>query len=202
MKSGIEQDVDELQLAIVCPAMELVSASASVENGRLLSTTELSAALAAGVYFDGVLTTNAEPEHTQALAQCCEQFDVNLAVFDSPTQDFVAAYDVLVNLADKLFSREIPNNIDFADIRHLSLSCDHLFAFNNKEAALAFLASSHRDKVVGGIYLAHGATGLDEYQATNNALLQHFPDYGYLCASFHSLGRGECTIVLGVKKSS
>lgn len=98
----------------------------------------------------------------------------------------------------KLFSNEVPHNIDIADIRKLNQSSDYLLAFNNKYSALEFMETQRLGTLSGGVYLAHCNTSLDEYEAVNKELNRYMSGYGFLCSSFHSSGHSECTILLGI----
>ncbi|WP_225311886.1 hypothetical protein [Vibrio diabolicus] len=150
--------------------------------------------------FDALFVSSLFPDQNRELSQICAEKRVELVVFENRSDDMVAVHDVVLNLADKLFSDEMPNNIDIADIRNINQSSNYLFAFNSKHSALEFMETQDLGIVIGGVYLAHGNTELSEYEVTNRELLNHFSDSGFLCSSFHTLGRSECTILLGIKK--
>ncbi|CAH0525669.1 hypothetical protein [Vibrio hippocampi] len=185
---------DELQLAISLP--DLIS----VESGQLISPSQLTETTLSTCSYDALFVSGLLPEQRDELSHLCAAKHIELVVFDNPSNNAAAIQDVVVNLSDKLFSDEMPNNVDLADIRNLNQSSDYLFAFSNKTAAVDFMETQSIGVVVGGIYLAHAQTDLSEYEATNKALLHHFSEYAFLCSSFHSAGRSECTILLGVKE--
>mgnify|MGYP001176048815 CR=1 FL=1 len=190
-------DTEELQLAISLPDLD------SVFNGRFIPLNSLTESLSQMSNFDAIFVggiSNELPvEKRRALSQICEEKGIELIEFENPSNDAVAIRDVVLNLADKLFSDEMPGNLDLADIRNINQYSDCLFAFNSQYSALCFLEQQQVGDVVGGVYLAHGDRNLREYEAINEALLKHFADDGFLCSSFHSSGRADCTILLGIR---
>lgn len=189
-----EIGMDELQLAISLPKLD------SVSNGSFIPHENIESSPLLNSNFDALFVSGLFPEQSIALSQLCENYRLEMVVVENPSNDSAAIHDVVLNLADKLFSDEMPNNIDIADIRNLNQSSEYLFAFNNKSLALDFMEAQEVGIVIGGIYLAHGNTDLNEYEITNKNLIGHISENGFLCSSFHSSGRSECTILLGVKR--
>ena len=196
MFEPVEFTVDELQLAISLSGID------SVVNGHFIALEELTELTLSDFSFDALFVSGVSPEQGSELSQICLSNHIDLVVFDNPANNSAAIRDVVVNLADKLFSKEMPNNVDLADILNLNQSSDYLFAFNNKASALDYMGSQQLGVVVGGIYLAHGKTDLREYEVTNKELLLYFSEQAALCSSFHSTGLSECTILLGIKSQS
>lgn len=190
-----ETDADVLKIAVSLPRREAVS------NGDFIPLEKLEVSLSEDARFDAVFVSGLSPEQSQSLAQRCADLDVDLIVFESPSNHVTAIEDVVINMTDKLFSDEMPDNIDLIDIRYINQCSDSLFAFNNKASALYFLEEQDLGSVIGGVYLAHGNTELTEFETTNNELLNRFSDSGFLCSSFHYFGRSECSILLGIKRS-
>ncbi|MDN3698344.1 hypothetical protein QWY97_13455 [Vibrio cortegadensis] len=193
MFEPIEIDMDELQLAISLPELD------SVQNGTFIPLEDILGSSLQDSNFDALFVSGLFPEQSEKLVQVCAGQGLELVNFENPSNDLAAIHDVVLNLSGKLFSDEMPNNIDIADIRNLNQSSDFLFAFNRKSSALDFMAAQELGVIVGGVYLAHGRTELDEYEAVNKELTNHIYEYGFLCSSFYGLGRSECTILLGVK---
>ncbi|MEZ9701954.1 hypothetical protein AB4455_24195 [Vibrio sp. 10N.261.46.E12] len=193
MFEPIEIDMDELQLAISLPELD------SVPNGVFIPLEDILDFSSQDSNFDALFVSGLYPEQSKTLIQACAGKALELVNFENPSNDLAAIHDVVLNLVGKLFSDEMPNNIDIADIRNLNQSSDFLFAFNRKSSALDFMAAQALGVIVGGVYLAHGGTELDEYEAVNKELTNHISEYGFLCSSFYGLGRSECTILLGVK---
>ena len=193
MFEPIEIDMDELQLAISLPEL------ASVPNGTFIPLEDILGSTLQDSNFDALFVSGLFPEQSRKLVQMCAGKGFELVNFENPANDLTAIHDVVLNLSGKLFSDEMPNNIDIADIRNLNQSSDCLYAFNRKSSALDFIAAQELGAIVGGVYLAHGGTELDEYETVNKELTNHISEYGYLCSSFYGLGRSECTILLGVK---
>ncbi|MDN3699260.1 hypothetical protein QWY97_18240 [Vibrio cortegadensis] len=193
MFEPIEIDMDELQLAISLPDLD------SVPNGTFIPLEDILGSSLQVSNFDALFVSGLCPEQSEKLVQVCAGKGLELVNFENPSNDLAAIHDVVQNLTGKLFSDEMPNNIDIADIRNLNQSSDFLFAFNRKSSALDFMAAQEFGVIVGGVYLAHAGTELDEYEAVNKELTNHISEYGFLCSSFYGLGRSECTILLGVK---
>ena len=189
-----EIDMDELQLAISLPKLD------SVSNGSFIPHENIESSPLLNSKFDAFFVSGLFPEQTTTLSQLCENYSLEMVVFESPSNDLAVIHDVVLNIADKLFSDEMPNNIDIADIRNLNQSSEYLFAFNSKNFALDFMEAQELGVVIGGIYLAHGSADLNEYETTNKKLMAHISENGFLCSSFHFPGRSECTILLGVKR--
>ncbi|WP_117234828.1 hypothetical protein [Vibrio maerlii] len=188
-----DENVDELKLAISLPDLH------TTDFGHLISLDDLPSTKFSELDYDAWFLSGIGSKYIRNLTNVCETQGIELVVFDSPYHDTTAIHDVVVNLANKLFSKEMPNNIDIADIRNLNQSSDHLLAFNSKREALCFLKEQELGEVIGGVYLAHGGTDLEEYEKSNKALQNHISDYGFLCSSFLSTGIAECTILLGVR---
>lgn len=193
MFEPIEIDMDELQLAISLPALDFVP------NGTFIPLEDILSSSLQDSNFDALFVSGLLPEQSEKLVQECADKGLELVNFENPSNDLAAIHDVVLNLAGKLFSDEMPNNIDIADIRNFNQSSDFLFAFNRKSSALDFMKVQDLGVIVGGVYLAHGGTELDEYEAVNKELTNQISEYGFLCSSFYGLGRSECTILLGVK---
>ncbi|MDH5979516.1 hypothetical protein BCU26_011535 [Vibrio splendidus] len=194
MFEPIESEIDELQLAISLPELD------SVVNGTLLPFEALTASSLSDSIFDALFVSGTFAEQSKELSQVCVDKRIELVVLENPTNDLTVIHDVVINLVDKLFSDEMPNNIDLADLRLLNQYSDHLLAFNHKCAAINYMSTQKLGVVMGGVYLAHGQTDLDEYENTNQDLIHHIPETGFLCSSYHSLGRSECTILIGIKR--
>lgn len=190
-----QTDADVLKIAVSLPDRETVS------NGDFIPLESLATSLFEDARFDAVFVSGLSPEQSQLLSQTCADLGVELIVFDNPSNRVTVIEDVVINITDKLFSDEMPNNIDLIDIRYINQCSDHLFSFNNKVSALHFLEEQDLGSVIGGVYLAHGDTELTEFEVTNNELLNYFSDSGFLCSSFHYFGRSECTILLGIKRA-
>lgn len=193
MFEPLMDDMDELKLAVSLPDLD------ATQHGHFIPLSDLSEANLTNPVFDALFVSGLSREARQSLSELCDKLGTELVEFESPADDLTAINDVVQNLAGKLYAHEMPNNIDVADIRYLNQCSNYLFAFNNKCAALGFLAVQELGEVMGGVYLAHGNTELSVYEATNNELLQHFSEHGFLCSSFYSAGRSECTILLGLK---
>lgn len=192
------EEVDEVQLAISLPGLESVSSGKFIPFDRLVGDALQES------YFDALFTGGFSKDYgeekSRELLRICAEKRIELVVFENPANDLAVIQDVVLNIADKLFSNEHPNNLGIADIRNLNLYSDHLYAFNSKQSALDFLQTLGLVNVVGGVFLAHENTSLSEYEATGNELLRYFNEEGFLCSSIHSSGRGECTILLGIEK--
>lgn len=187
-------DIDELQLAISLPELDSVSNGVLIPLNRLVDSPLLDPSL------DALFVSGLFPEQSRNLIATCESKGLELVVFENPSNDLTAIKDVVLNITDKLYSNEMPNNIDLADIRNLNRSSDYLFAFNSKRAALNFMDAQEFGVVIGSLYLAHGGTELDEYEAVNKELSHYISRHGFLCSSLHSSGSSECTILLGIKR--
>ncbi|MEZ9133995.1 hypothetical protein AB4113_19910, partial [Vibrio breoganii] len=125
MFEPIESEIDELQLAISLPELD------SVVNGTLLSFDALTASSLSDSIFDALFVSGTFAEQSKELSQVCVDKRIELVVLENPTNDLTVIHDVVINLVDKLFSDEMPNNIDLADLRLLNQYSDHLLAFNN-----------------------------------------------------------------------
>ncbi|WP_182020300.1 hypothetical protein [Vibrio diabolicus] len=194
MFEPIAVDMDELQLAVSLPDLDSVSNAVFVPLEGIVDSPILDSSL------DALFVSGLFPEQSRELAAVCEAKRLELVVFENPSNDKAAIKDVVLNITDKLFSDEMPNNIDIADIRNLNQSSDYLFAFNSKCSALDFMETQGLGVVIGGVYLAHGNTDLDEYKAVNKELSHYISEYGFLCSSIHSPGYSECTILFGIKR--
>ncbi len=194
MFEPIAVDRDELQLAVSLPELDTVDHAVCVPLEGIAKSEILNSSLDA-LFVSGLL-----PEQRRELATMCDIQGLELVVFEHPFNDKFVIKDVVLNITNKLFSNEMPKNIDFADIRNLNQSSDYLFAFNSQSSALEFLQLQELGAVIGGVYLAHGNVDLDEYQSANQQLSRYISEYGYLCSSFHSSGFAECTILLGIKR--
>ncbi|MEZ9070295.1 hypothetical protein AB4086_02530 [Vibrio splendidus] len=194
MFEPIEFEMEPLQLVVSLPGLD------SVSNGRFIPLDSLSVSSLSGTVFDGLFASGLSPEQSQELAQFCEDQNTEFFIFENPSNSLAVIRDVVINLVDKLFSDEMLNNIDFADIRTLNQYSDYLFAFNNKRSALDFMDSQQLGVITGGIHLAHGHTNSSEYETTNKELLKYISNNGFLYASYHSFGRSECTVLVGVRK--
>lgn len=193
MFEPVESVADELQVGICIPNL------ASLENGYSIATDKLTESTLSHIRLDALFVSGLSLKQHSDLSKICLLHHVELVVFDNPKKDSTAIRDVVINLTNKLASKEMPNNLDLADIRSLNQSSDCLFAFNSKESAIDFIKYQQLGAVVGGIYLAHGDVGLGEYESTNNALLHYFSEKAILCSSFLSVGVSDCTILLGIK---
>ncbi len=194
MFEPISVDMDVLQLAISLPEMDSVSNGMFVPLDSIVNSPILNSDLDA-LFVSGLL-----PAQSRELIAVCEEKSLELVVFENPFDDTVAIKDVVLNITDKLFSHEMPKNIDIADIRNLNQSSDYLYAFNRKCSALDFMEAQELGTIVGGVYLAHGNTSLDEYEAVNKELSHYISENGFLCSSIYSTGSSECTILLGIKR--
>ncbi|MBD0786280.1 hypothetical protein HUO09_07975 [Vibrio sp. Y2-5] len=191
-----ESVADELHIAISLPN------TVALENGYSIATNDLTESILSDIPFDALFVSGLSPKQSSELSKICLLHHVEFVVFDNPNNDSTAIRDVVINLTNKLLSKEMPNNLDLADIRNLNQSSDYLFAFNSEDAAFNFMRYQQLGVVVGGIYLAHGDVGLGEYESTNNALLRYFSEKAILCSSFLSVGLSDCTILLGIKSHS
>ncbi|UXI03896.1 hypothetical protein [Photobacterium sp. TY1-4] len=186
-------DRDELKLGISAPE------AGSVDQEYFIPLSQLSKALILDSSFDLLLVSGASPQQAQIVTASCEKSATVVAFVESPSADMTAIWDVMVNLSGKLFSNEMPDNIDVADVRNLVQDSDVLFAFNCKNTAIDYLADQDSGEVVGGIYLAHRHTDLAEYESTNQQLLRYISAYGYLSSSVYRRGRADSTILLGIR---
>ena len=194
MFEPLETEEDELKIAVSLPELDAVSHSC------FISLDNLNKSSLQRSDFDALFVSGILPDQSRNLSELCMEIGVELVIFENPLNNLAAIHDVVINITDKLFSSEMPNNIDLADIRNINQSSDYMFAFNDKQLALDFMKDQGLGDVIGGVYLAHGYTELEEYEATNKELLNYFSDDGFLCSSFHSSGRSKCTILLGIKK--
>lgn len=190
-------DSDELQLAIALPELE------SVPHGELILLDSIIESLALKSGFDAIfvggLNDHLTVDKRSQLSQTCDDNGIELVQFENPSNDLAVICDVIVNLAGKLFSDEMPKNVSIADIRNINLYSDCLFAFNSVRSALDFLETQSLGSVVGGVFLAHGEATLSEYEAAGDKLLRHFAEDGFLCSSIYASGSSECTVLLGIK---
>ncbi|WP_228013010.1 hypothetical protein [Vibrio sp. OPT18] len=182
--------MDELKLAVSLPGLDFVSNGIYIPPDDIVGSPLLTSSL------DALFVSGLIPEKNRELAGACVAIDLELFVFENPSNDSIAIRDVVLNITDKLFSDEMPDNLDIADIRELNQSSDYLLAFNNKYSALDFMETQGLGTLVGGVYLAHCNTDLDEYETVNKQLSCYMSDYGFLCSSFHSSGHSDCTILL------
>ena len=193
-------DCDELQLAIALPELE------SVPYGQLISLDSIIESLALKSGFDAIfvggLNDHLTVDKRRQLSQACDDNGIELVQFENPSNDLTVIGDVVLNLAGKLFSDEIPRNVSIADIRNINLYSDCLFAFNSMRSALDFLEAQSLGSVVGGVFVAHDDATLSEYEAAGDKLLSHFAEEGFLCSSIYASGSSECSILLGVEYQS
>lgn len=194
MFEPLAEYMDELQLALSLPELDSVSNGVCIPLDGIVNSPLLDSSL------DALFVSGLTLEQSRELALVCEEIGLELVVFENPSNDATAIKDAVLNITNKLFSDEMPNNIDVADIKNLNQSSDYLFAFNNKYSALNFMQAQGLGVVIGGVYLAHGKTDLNEYEAINKDLSQYISENGFLCSSFHSSGYSECTILLGIKR--
>ncbi|NOH85482.1 hypothetical protein F0249_16935 [Vibrio sp. 03-59-1] len=195
MFEPIAVEMDELQLAVSLPELD------SVAHGILIPLENIAKSPLLISSLDALFISGLFPEQSRELTLACEAIGLEFITFENPSNDSDAIKDVVLNITDKLFSKEMPNNVDIADIRNLKQSADYLFAFNSKCSAIDFMEAQGLGIVIGGIYLAHGHTDLEAYEAINKELSYHISEFGFLCSSFHSSGRSECSILLGIKRS-
>ena len=193
-------DSDELQLAIALPDLESLPFGQFIPFDRVAEPSVLKPGLDA--LFVGSLSDHLTVDKRSQLSQTCEDNGIELVQFENPSNDLAVICDVIVNLAGKLFSDEMPRNISIADIRNINLYSDCLFAFNNVRSALSFLETQSLGSVVGGVFLAHGEVTLSEYEAAGDKLLRHFAEEGFLCSSIYASGSSECTVLLGMQYQS
>ncbi|MEJ2764834.1 hypothetical protein VV869_12830 [Photobacterium sp. MCCC 1A19761] len=193
MFEPLSADMGELKLGIAAPE------AGSVDQKYFIPLSQLSEILILDSSFDLLLVSGASPQQAQVVAESCEKSGTVVAFVESPFHDTTAIWDVMANISGKLFSTEMPNNIDVADVRNLVQDSDVLFAFNRINAAIDYLENRASGEVVGGIYLAHRHTNLAEYESTNQQLLSYVSEYGYLSSSFYSGGRSDSTILLGIR---
>ncbi|UUM32327.1 hypothetical protein [Vibrio japonicus] len=184
---------DELKLGISAPEPDFQALD------YFVPLVELSDALIVERSFDILFVSGASEKQTQSIAESCEKVGTVVVFIENPSNDRQAIGDVINNLSGKLLSKEMPNNLDVADVRNIDRDSDVLFAFNRKQTALDFLESAGFGEVVSGIYLSHNGADLSEYESTSKQLLSHISDGGYLCSSFYSSGRSEVTILLGIR---
>ncbi|MEK9713816.1 MAG: hypothetical protein VW258_14730 [Thalassolituus sp.] len=193
-------DSDELQLAIVLPELK------SVPYGQLISLDSTTESLVLKSGFDAIfvggLSDHLTVDERSHVFQIIEDNGIELVQFENPSNDLTVIREVVVNLAGKLFSGEMPNNVSLTDIRNVNFYSDCLFAFNTMCSALDFLKTQSLGSVVGGIFVAHGDISLIEYHAAGDDLLSHFAEEGYFCSSIYASGTSECTILLGVQYHS
>lgn len=187
----VEQEV--LQLAIALPSLE------SVTHGKLIPIDILNEALRLEENLDALFVSDLPTEQFQEISRFCHEKAIELVVFDHPLKDQAVIKDVVLNLADKFYSDEMPANVGIADIRNLNQSSDTLLAFNSMPSALEFMTTSNSGVITGGVLLVHGDNGLGAYKNMCEELLKHFSEESFLCSSLLSTGRSECTILLGVK---
>lgn len=185
-------EIDELKIAVSLPNID------SITLGELVPFSEITTSGALNTSLDALFVSGLEFEQLEHLSKRCEQSKIELTFFENPTSDALAIQNVVLNLVDKLYSNQMPNNIDVADIRNLNNSSDFLFAFDSKYKALDFLQSQNVGTVIGGVYLAQD---MDEYEKTGSELGSYVSEYGYLCVSLHTQRRSESTIMLGIKRS-
>ncbi|MCL1046862.1 hypothetical protein L2737_16260 [Shewanella electrodiphila] len=171
----------------------------SAKHGQFIPLNSLCDNILSSPSFDALLVSGLLPEDNKKLFELCKKIGTEFIVFEHPSNDVAIISDVVANIAGKLYSHEMPNNIDFADIRDLNQRSDVLFAFNSKQSALDFLVVQALGEVIGGIHLAHGQTELSEFEATNKELLSYISEHGFFCSSFYRDACSESTILLGIK---
>ena len=151
--------------------------------------------------FDLLLVSGASPTKTLSIQQVCDTYGCAVAFFDNISDEYDPIWNVMTNLKAKLDSREMPNNLDVADVRQLAVTSEMLLAFNSHNELFSYLQRSAIGSVVGCIYLAHGNITIDDYTQVNREIASMLaPSASFTCSMLFE-GVGECSAIIAIKKS-
>ena len=148
--------------------------------------------------FDLLLVSGASPTKTLSIQEVCNTYGCAVAFFDNISDEYDPIWNVMTNLKAKLDSREMPNNLDVADVRQLAVTSEMLLAFNSH---ISYLQRSAIGSVVGCIYLAHGNITIDDYTQVNREIASMLAPSASFISSLLVEGVGECTAIIAIKKS-
>ncbi|KXF80769.1 hypothetical protein [Enterovibrio coralii] len=135
--------------------------------------------------------------------QLCEGLRVGrciVACIESLDGNADTVRHVISSMKGKLDSKEMPNNVDIADIRTLMDNADNLYAFDDQARLIDFLTFNAIGDATSILYLAHGDVDLEDYGATNKAISNALPPYAYFQSSVFFKGKQQCSAIVGVRR--
>ncbi|WP_394205213.1 hypothetical protein [Shewanella waksmanii] len=146
--------------------------------------------------WDLILVESATKQYTAPLIQMQQQSSCSILFINNPSNDRHAITQVCANISAKLYSDEMPNNLDVADMRLFDSINHHLFAFNSLSDAIDFLQSNPSVTVTAALYLAHNVANLAHYQQAMADLAANLNDNCSFFTSMLDTGQGQCSILV------
>ncbi|WMN57870.1 hypothetical protein NI390_16400 [Vibrio fluvialis] len=186
--------IEEVQIAVSFPGLD------SIDLGTFIPPDSLSIKQLASSSFDALIVSGLSVDKEQEIASYCEKIGTLFIIFGSPSNDKQAIKDAISNITGKLYSHEMPNNFDLADLRNLKRHSEQIYAFNDSRKTLDFLALENTGEVTGAIYLSHGRAIKNDCKDICNELLTHILRNGTLCFSSYAPAYTECTILVGINQ--
>lgn len=172
-----------------------------VEADFYLAIDSLSERAISEANLDLLLVSGASPAQTQYIQQVCDKHGCAVAFFDNISNEHEPTWNVMTNLKAKLDSKEMPNNVDIADVRLLTGASEVLLAFNCHRTLFSYLQRSTIETIVDCIYLAHGNITIDDYTQFNRQIANMLAPSASFISSILFEGIGECTAILAVKNN-
>ena len=149
--------------------------------------------------FDAVFVGGLDCSNTKELTDYCASYGTPLIKITHPSNDTSVIQNVILNIVAKLYSHEMPSNIDLADIINLNNEADTLCCFDSFQAALTFLNTVNNAVVSNGLYLASTHLDLETFTKHSQQLSAYIADSGYLCASLFSSRNAKSSVLIGLK---
>ncbi len=148
---------------------------------------------------DLMMVLSATPEQIDKLRSEFSSTYCIMAFIENPSNDSTAVLNAAHNLANKFLAREMPNNIDVADVRELARREDnHLFAFNRQDSLFDFLESNELGEATGLIYLEQGEVTMESYEKNTRRLGALISPYAHFTCSIHQSELGDCTALVSI----
>ncbi len=127
----------------------------------------------------------------------------NVAVIDDKRSAKSVATDVMTNLKHKLLAREMPANLDIADVRSLANDCEYIQAFSDLDALCDELAKIEAPKIAATVILVlHGKMTEQEYAEKSQRVGALLSEYALYFVSYQFEPKVDCeiTALIGVRE--
>ena len=196
----LAEELEQVKIGIT--AATKIAKAHFVEADFYLAIDSLSESAISKARLDLLLVSGASPAKKLSIKQVCDEHDCTAAFFDniSNEHEHEPIWNVKTNLKAKLYSQEMPNNLDIADVRLLTDASEVLLAFNCHKTLFSYLQRSAIETVVGCIYLAHGNITVDDYTQVNRKIANMLAPSASFISSILFDGVGECTAIVAIKK--